>query len=132
MLTKKAIVVLIGNNGTILSKHDKNGITSEFVENFSEENKAKIDGFFKKSESYLVHILLDTIDQTYKKKTYPVMRSYDLDRIAKRDLSSDTTRTLTLLSVHSQTAVEILPPNVCLAINEFNVDFCICNSLIKV
>jgi hypothetical protein len=33
--------------------------------------------------------MLDTIDQTYKKKTYPIMRKFDLERIAKRDLASD-------------------------------------------
>jgi hypothetical protein len=89
MFANKTIVVLIGNNGTLLLRRDKKSTTTEFVDNFSEENKPKIDSFFKGFSGYNIYILLDTIDQTYKKKTYPAMRSYDLDRIAKRDLSSD-------------------------------------------
>lgn len=89
MFSKRAIVVLIGNNGTLLSMHNEKDMITEFIDNFSDENKPKIDEFFKKYKSYNVYILLDTIDQTYKKKTYPAMRNYDLDRIAKRDLSSD-------------------------------------------
>ena len=89
MFSKTAIVVLIGNNGTLLSKHNENNIETEFIENFSEETKSKIEEFFKSAKNHNIYILLDTIDQTYKKKTYPAMRKYDLDRIAKRDLSSD-------------------------------------------
>ncbi|MFZ9181483.1 MAG: hypothetical protein ACO201_06415 [Rickettsiales bacterium] len=85
----KAIVVLIGNNGTIISKHDGKNVTSEFVEKISDDNKPNLNSFFNKNKHFPIYIILDTIDQTYKKKTYPSMRQYDLDKIAKRDLSSD-------------------------------------------
>ncbi len=88
-MSKKAIVVLIGNNGTIITKHTGNVITSEFFEKLTDENKPNLTSFFVKSKGYSIYIMLDTIDQTYKKKTYPMMRKFDLDRIAKRDLSSD-------------------------------------------
>jgi hypothetical protein len=88
-MSNKAIVVLIGNNGTIITKHTGNVITSEFFEKLTDENKPHLTSFFAKSKGYLIYIMLDTIDQTYKKKTYPMMRKFDLDRIAKRDLSSD-------------------------------------------
>jgi len=85
----KAIVVLIGNNGTIISKHNGKNVTSEFVEKISDENKQNLSSFFNKNKNFPIYIILDTIDQTYKKKTYPSMRQYDLDKIAKRDLASD-------------------------------------------
>jgi len=85
----KAIVVLIGNNGTIISKHDGKNVTSEFIEKINDENKPNLNSFFNKNKNFPIYIILDTIDQTYKKKTYPSMRPYDLDKIAKRDLASD-------------------------------------------
>jgi hypothetical protein len=88
-MSNKAIVVLIGNNGTILTKHTGNVIESEFVEKLTDENKPNLISFFAKAKGYPIYIMLDTIDQTYKKKTYPIMRKFDLERIAKRDLASD-------------------------------------------
>jgi hypothetical protein len=88
-MSKKAIVVLIGNNGTIVTKHTGNVIESEFVEKLTDENKPNLISFFAKAKGYSIYIMLDTIDQTYKKKTYPMMRKFDLERIAKRDLASD-------------------------------------------
>ena len=88
-MSKKAIVVLIGNNGTIITKHTGNVIESEFVEKLTDENKPNLISFFAKAKGYSIYIMLDTIDQTYKKKTYPMMRKFDLERIAKRDLASD-------------------------------------------
>jgi hypothetical protein len=89
MISNKAIVVLIGNNGTIITKHGANTLSSEFVDKLTDENKPTLTSFFSNSKGYPVYIMLDTIDQTYKKKTYPMMRKFDLDRIAKRDLASD-------------------------------------------
>ncbi len=89
MISNKAIVVLIGNNGTIITKHSGNAVTHEFVEKLTDENKPNLTSFFGNSKGYSIYIMLDTIDQTYKKKTYPMMRKFDLDRIAKRDLASD-------------------------------------------
>ena len=89
MISNKAIVVLIGNNGTIITKHTGNAVISEFVDKLTDENKPNLTNFFSNSKGYKIYIMLDTIDQTYKKKTYPMMRRFDLDRIAKRDLASD-------------------------------------------
>lgn len=88
-MSNKAIVVLIGNNGTIITKHTGNVVISDFVDKLTDENKSNVTSFFTKDKGYPVYIMLDTIDQTYKKKTYPMMRKFDLERIAKRDLASD-------------------------------------------
>ena len=88
-MSNQAIVVLIGNNGTIITKHTGNAVITEFVDKLTDENKPNLVNFFNNSKGYKIYIMLDTIDQTYKKKTYPMMRRFDLDRIAKRDLSSD-------------------------------------------
>ena len=90
MFSSKSIVILIGNNGTYISKHDgKNHEYLEFIERLNDEIKAKLIGVFNNLKDYSVYILLDTIDQTYKKKTYPKMRSFDLEKIINRDLASD-------------------------------------------
>lgn len=90
MLSNKAIVILIGNNGTIISLHaGKKHETFDFIEKLNDENKPKILNFFNQNKRYPIYFLLDTIDQTYKKKSYPKMRGSDLEKIIKRDLASD-------------------------------------------
>ena len=51
-MSKKAIVVLIGNNGTIITKHTGNVITSEFFEKLTDENKPNLTSFFVKSKGF--------------------------------------------------------------------------------
>ena len=53
------------------------------------KTKPELATFFKKYNSQKIYILLDTIDQTYKKKTYPSVRKTDLEKIIRRDLAGD-------------------------------------------
>jgi len=48
----KAIVVLIGNNGTIISKHNGKNVTSEFVDKISDDNKPNLSSFFNKNKGF--------------------------------------------------------------------------------
>ena len=68
MFLQKAIVILIGNNGILIANsHDKD-IEQKFIESLNENNRSDLIDFFKKHKSQKIYILLDTIDQTYKKK----------------------------------------------------------------
>ena len=64
MISNKAIVVLIGNNGTIITKHTGNAVISEFVDKLTDENKPNLTNFFSNSKGYKIYIMLDPIDQS--------------------------------------------------------------------
>jgi hypothetical protein len=89
MVLTKAIVILIGNNGTILAYCNGKDIEHKFITSINDETKPELISFFKKHNSQKIYILLDTIDQTYKKKTYPSVRKTDLEKIIRRDLAGD-------------------------------------------
>ena len=69
--------------------HKKNIISKIFVEELSDDSKKEIEKIFKQNKNVTIYILLDTADQSYKKKIYPSIRKSDIHRIAKRDLVSD-------------------------------------------
>ena len=48
-MSSKAIVVLIGNNGTIITKHTGNAVITEFVDKLTDENKPNLVNFFNNS-----------------------------------------------------------------------------------
>ncbi len=90
MFSSKTFVITIGNNGTIVALHSKKNIIIKiFVEELNDESKKQIEKIFKQNKKVTINILLDTIDQSYKKKIYPSIRKSDIHRIAKRDLVSD-------------------------------------------
>ena len=90
MFSSKTFVITIGNNGTIIALHHKKNIISKiFVEELSDDAKFEIEKIFKQNKNVTIYILLDTVDQSYKKKIYPSIRKSDIYRIAKRDLVSD-------------------------------------------
>lgn len=89
MFLQKAIVILIGNNGILIANSNGKDIEQKFIESLNENNRAELVDFFKKHQSQKIYILLDTIDQTYKKKSYPSIKKSDLEKIIKRDLAGD-------------------------------------------
>jgi hypothetical protein len=90
MFSSKTFVITIGNNGTIVALHNKKNIISKiFIEELSDDGKIEIEKIFKQNKQATIYILLDTVDQSYKKKIYPSIRKTDIHRIAKRDLFSD-------------------------------------------
>ena len=87
MLFKKKIVVTIGYSGTIIAFHNKNSVYKKFFfEKFDAESTKKIEPFFKSFKRASVSILLDTVDQTYKRKSFPSVRKGDLKNLARREL----------------------------------------------
>lgn len=90
MFSNKNFVITIGNNGTIVALHTKKNILSKiFIEELNDEAKKELDKIFKQNKKTTIYILLDTADQSYKKKIYPSIRKTDIHRIAKRDLVTD-------------------------------------------
>lgn len=89
MFLQKAIVILIGNNGIIIANSNGKDIEQKFIESLNDGNRVELINFFKKHRSQKIYILLDTIDQTYKKKSYPSIKKSDLEKIIKRDLAGD-------------------------------------------
>ncbi len=88
--SKKSFVVTIGNYGAVIALHDGNEIKNKiFLETLTEESKSDLKILFSKNHFIPIFILLDTTDQSYKKKSYPQMRLSDLQHIIRRDLASD-------------------------------------------
>lgn len=90
MLSKKSFVITIGDLGTVIALHDGSKIKNKvFVKELSDKHKTELKTLFEKNKSASILILLDTIDQTYKKKLYPAVAKMNLKQIAQRDMDSD-------------------------------------------
>lgn len=90
MFSKQNIIITIGSYGAVVSFHNKNIVTNKiFLEELNDESKKEITNIFVKYKSYPIYLLLDTVDQNYKKKSYPSVRKGDLARLIKRDTLKD-------------------------------------------
>ncbi len=93
MLSKKSFVITIGDAGAVVALHDGSAIKNKvFLEELTEEQKVELKNLFTQNDSAPISVLLDTIDQTYKKKVYPAVAAMNLKHIAKRDMDSDGDR----------------------------------------
>lgn len=93
MFFEKNIVVSIGYNGVIVALHTATKITNKiFFKEFNEENAKQLNLFFEKHKRAKLYVLLDSIDQTYKKKFYPSVRKMDLPNLVRRDLGGDSNK----------------------------------------
>lgn len=89
-MNKKKFTVSIGNYGTMVILHDQNlAVTTLFVESLTEEIKPQLIELFERNKSVPIYILLDNIDQNYKKKTYSAIPKSDLISLIKRDLNKE-------------------------------------------
>ncbi len=90
MLSGKNIVVTIGNNGAVVALHEGNDIKNKiFLDELNDKTKEQLKSIFLANKSAQSYVLLDTVDQIYKKKSYPLVRRGDLIRLVKRDLAID-------------------------------------------
>jgi len=95
MLSEKNIVVTIGNYGAVIALHSGSKITQRaFLDDFNDNARTQISQICLANKKAPIYVLLDTIDQSYKKKIYPSVRKGDLARIVKRDLATDGDATL--------------------------------------
>jgi len=90
MFSEKNIVITIGDYGVVVALHDGKEIKNKiFLDALSDESKTELTKLFTSNKHAPIHVLLDTVDQSYKKKTYPSVGRADLKRIIKRDMASD-------------------------------------------
>jgi hypothetical protein len=86
MLSEKKFIVTIGNHGTLIAMYQGNNVKHKLlVEDLNEETQAKLKEIFYKNKSVDIEILLDTTEQSYKRKSYPAVKQGDLKQIIKRD-----------------------------------------------
>jgi len=93
MFAQKAIIITIGEHGTVVSAYSGSKTLSKlFIDILDEKSQNHIKEAFSKIKSAPIYIMLDTADQIYRKKNYPLVKKGDLKQIIKRDLSSDADR----------------------------------------
>lgn len=89
-ISKKSFVVTIGNFGAIVALYHKDNIINKvFLEEFNDKAKEDLTKLFNGNKSVPIYILLDSLDQSYKKKIYPAVIKSDLERLMLRDMRSD-------------------------------------------
>ncbi len=88
---KKNIVVTVGNYGAVVALHEKGDIKNRiFLNDLNDEAKIELKTFFTANKATPVRVMLDTLDQSYKKKVY---NSPSINKlIVKRDMANDGDR----------------------------------------
>ncbi len=67
-----SFVITVGNLGSVVALHGPGEIKQKiFLDSLTEDAKKELLQLFTNHKSTPVYILLDTIDQGYRKKTYP-------------------------------------------------------------
>jgi hypothetical protein len=90
MIDKKKFTISIGDYGIIISLHHGNNVQNKIlIANLSDSNKDQLFEFFSKHKSTPTHILVDTTNQNYKRKTYPPLNIFDFHKLAKKDLKKE-------------------------------------------
>jgi hypothetical protein len=90
MLSKRNIVVTLGNYGAVVALHEGSDIKNKiFLDELNDKSKEELKSIFLANKNASAYILLDTVDQAYKKKVYPLVRRSDLAHLAQRDMASD-------------------------------------------
>lgn len=90
---KKSFVVTIGNYGSVVVLHHGNEVkTKILLEELTDEAKIDLKNLFTRNQSIPISIILDTIDQSYKRKSYPGIKKTDLAKIIKREMANDGDR----------------------------------------
>lgn len=82
--------IIIGEHGIILTLHKKGKIVNKiFANKFEKAEKEAFLKLFNSNKRIPISILLDTIDQSYKKKDYPFIKKSDLLHLVKKDIFAD-------------------------------------------
>ncbi len=93
MAVKNGFIITIGEYGVVFVLHKKGEIQSKiFIKEINEEAEKNLKELFTKNKEVPVYILLDTVDQSYKKREYPFVKKNDLTHLINRDLASDVSK----------------------------------------
>ncbi len=89
MFSQKTIVVTVGNNGSIVNFFSGSSISNKiFLEELNDTTKDELKKILSKNKTQQIYLLLDTIDQSYKKKFYPNIHKQDVKRLVRREMLS--------------------------------------------
>ncbi len=92
MIAESGFVITIGDHGAVVALHKNNEIKNKiFLKKLTDDIKLEIAKVFAEDKIAPVYILLDTNDQSYRKKTYPFIKKSDLLHLIKRDLAPEKT-----------------------------------------
>lgn len=90
MFSQKAIIITIGEHGVVVCAYSGNKTLSKlFIDFLDEKSQNHVKETLSKISSAPIYILLDTSDQIYRKKNYPLVKKGDLKQIIKRDIAGD-------------------------------------------
>ena len=90
MLDKRKFTISIGEYGIIVALHNGCNVQNKIlVAALNEENKVQLKNLFTKNKSAPIHVLIDSVDQNYKRKSYPPVNELDFNRMVERDLSKE-------------------------------------------
>lgn len=93
MFAQKAIIITIGEHGTVVSAYSGSKTLSKlFIDILDEKSQNHLKETLSKIKSAPIYIMLDTADQIYRKKNYPLVKKGDLRQIIKRDFAADKDR----------------------------------------
>lgn len=90
---KKSCTITIGINGAFFAFHHGRTIEKTVFIKDIKDAKKSVKTIFQSQENYPIYILLDDNDQTYKQKTYPAIKSFDVSRLIKKDLFRESPKT---------------------------------------
>jgi len=92
MKYNNSFVITVGESGTVFVLHKQNQIKNKIlITDLNSEAKEQIEKILASNKNIPIYILLDTIDQSYKKKDYPLVKKFDLIHLIKRDINSEVT-----------------------------------------
>jgi len=90
MFSQKTIVVIVGNNGSIVTFIEGSTIVNKvFLEELNDTTKVELNKILSKNKTQSVYLLVDTVDQSYKKKFYPNIRKPDVAKLVRREMAND-------------------------------------------
>jgi hypothetical protein len=90
MLHKKTFIISIGDKKTIVSLHDGNCVIRKIIiSSIDNENRPKLTTIFSDNKSASIYIILDSTNQSYNRKAYPLISKSDFNKVAQRDLNKD-------------------------------------------
>lgn len=86
----KSFTVSIGEYGVVVALHNGNDVQNKIlISSLSEEHKPQLTDLFVSNQKARIYLLVDTNTQTYKRKSYPLIREFDFRKIAKRDAEKE-------------------------------------------
>ena len=112
MIVEQKFIVTIGNQCSIVSLHGNNQIKEKIsIETLNDENKKQLKELFSKNKVSEIFIILDGIDQIYKKKSYPAMQKGDVLHLIKREIASDPDKdSIKKFLLFEQKKIKKIPP----------------------